>query len=678
MCNTPDNFTAGKISLHVSEWRKITSDQWVLNAVRGLDIPFLEQPYQTAIPRPIRFKFGDQIKIDVEILKLLGRNVIEIVPISQARKGFISNIFIRPKKDGSVRLILNLKKLNEHIDNCHFKMETLKSAILLMRPLCFFASCDLCDAYFSLNVNSFFRQYLRFYWRGICYEFTCLPNGVNFGPRIFTKLLKCAFSHLRKHGYLNCGYIDDSLLVAYDFSSCKNNIAATVQLFDSLGLTIHPVKSVLIPTQIIEFLGFILNSITMTVSVSVEKGQKLVDLSAFVLSKSQCTIRDLAQLTGKFVACSPAVKYAALYTKRLEIFQTDMIRFHLGDYDSLITLSPACREDIQWWIFNIKHSSKPVLVPDFTYSIFTDSSQSGWGGTMGSHSTGGLWTSEERQLHINCLELKAVLLVLQSFCKNMRDVHLRIRSDNSVTVICINKQGSMKTPLNNITRDIWLFAIERGIWLSSEHIKGKDNTQADGESRANPDTEWKLKRTVFQAITDKFGVPTIDLFASRVNCQVPRYFSWRADPTSAGVDSFLQHWTGGFNYIFPPFSVIGQVLQKLQNETAEAILVLPAWSTACWFSQVLHMCITCPLLLPVTDDLLTLPGTDRVHPLLNKLHLTAFRVSGNSSKCMAFQKRLLTSSCAHGKIQRSPNMGVISHSGCIFAVNGALIPFHHL
>ena len=55
-------------------------------------------------------------------------------------------------KDGSFRLILNLKSLNKDMEYHHFKMETLQTAITLMHPQCWFASIDLKDAYLSVNV----------------------------------------------------------------------------------------------------------------------------------------------------------------------------------------------------------------------------------------------------------------------------------------------------------------------------------------------------------------------------------------------------------------------------------------------------------------------------------------------------------------------------------------------
>ena len=47
------------------------------------------------------------------------------------------------------------------------------------------------------------------------------------------------------------------------------------------------------------------------------------------------------------------------------------------------------------------------------------------------------------------------------------------------------------TELDSIARAIWIWRIERHIHLSAAHIPGKDNCEADEESRReNDDTEW--------------------------------------------------------------------------------------------------------------------------------------------------------------------------------------------
>ena len=58
-------------------------------------------------------------------------------------------IFIRQKPDGSYRLILNLKNLNEDMPYIQFKMETIQSVLSLITPRCYLASLDLKDAYYS-------------------------------------------------------------------------------------------------------------------------------------------------------------------------------------------------------------------------------------------------------------------------------------------------------------------------------------------------------------------------------------------------------------------------------------------------------------------------------------------------------------------------------------------------
>ena len=81
-------------------------------------------------------------------------------------------------------------------------------------------------------------------------------------PAYVTKLLKPVYANLRQQGHKSSGYIDN-YLQGDDFADCVANVKATVNAFDSLGLITHPEKSVLIPTQQLTYLGFILDSVEM-------------------------------------------------------------------------------------------------------------------------------------------------------------------------------------------------------------------------------------------------------------------------------------------------------------------------------------------------------------------------------------------------------------------------------
>ena len=92
-------------------------------------------------PRAVKLSSKESDIATTEIKKLLTKGVIR--EATHVPGEFISTIFTRPKKDGSHRLILNLKKLNEHIVYHHFKMDSLHSATQLMKPNCWMAVLDL-------------------------------------------------------------------------------------------------------------------------------------------------------------------------------------------------------------------------------------------------------------------------------------------------------------------------------------------------------------------------------------------------------------------------------------------------------------------------------------------------------------------------------------------------------
>ena len=95
-------------------------------------------------------------------------------------------------------------------------------------------------------------------------------------------------------------------------------------------------------------------------------------------------------------------------------------------------------------------------------------------------------------------------------------------------------------------------------------MPGTSNAAADRTSRVFCDqTEWKLDETIFESITVHFFTRQIDLFASRLNHQLPRYVAWQPDPGAEVVDAFTLDWHCDKFFAFPLFSLLGQVVQKI-------------------------------------------------------------------------------------------------------------------
>lgn len=669
--NTEVNLVAGKTRANFEAWKELTSDANILSWVAGVNIDFNAVIQQNNLPRPIVFNQTDSLLIDSEIQKMLEKKVIERCANSEGQ--FISNIFLRHKRDGSIRIILNLKELNLDVEYHHFKMETLQHAILSMTPGCFMASVDLKQAYYAIPVSQSDRKYLRFFWKGRLFQFTCLPNGLAEAPRKFTKILKVLFATLRASGHDNSAYVDDSCLLGTSFDSCVRNVIDTVLLMDKLGFTVHPNKSCFVPTQILVYLGFILNSIAMTVKLTDEKADKITQKCLALLRKEHCTIRECATVLGSLVAAEPGVEMAPIHYKRTEHEKIRFLKLAEGDYEAKMPITPYIRQDLSWWTENAKSAIRRINHDSPSIILESDSSNFAWGGVYMKKVTGGPWIGEELEWHINVKELKAAFFTLKAFCAQQTQVHVRLMVDNMSTVAYINNKGGKKPFLNSIAREMWMWAADRDLWLSAAHIPGVENTQADRASRKkyDTDTEWMLHREVFSKLNESLGPFQVDLFASRTNTQCARFFAWQPDPDAMGIDALAHIWPDAKLYAFPPFSILGRVLQQITLQRVEVLLVAPMWTSQPWFGRMLQMCAGPPLILPKRQDLVVLPQSpQRVHQLINKLHLMACPLSGNISVAQAYQKTLPKSSSPHGGAVHSNSTGRIGPNGSHFVVGG--------
>ena len=119
--------------------------------MKGLKIPFLERPSQNQSQTEIKMSQEEKKLVDIEVQELLRKGII--TPARGSKDQFVSNIFLRPNKDGRFRPITNLKKLNQFIPYSHFKMEGLKQLKDLQRQNDLMVKIDLEDAYFSIPLH---------------------------------------------------------------------------------------------------------------------------------------------------------------------------------------------------------------------------------------------------------------------------------------------------------------------------------------------------------------------------------------------------------------------------------------------------------------------------------------------------------------------------------------------
>ena len=252
-----------------------------------------------------------------EITRLEKLGVIE--DCSHSSGEFVSPIFLRPKKNGTFRMILNLKDINPYIQYNHFKMESLDTCIQLVTPGAFMASLDLSDAYYSVPIHHSSRKYLRFSHGGQLYQFCALPNGLTSAPRAFTKLLKPAFAHLREKEHVLSAYLDDSFAIGLTQGVCGDAISAAFHSLTELGFHVNVEKSALTPTTTLQHLGFVIDSVAMQVSLPLSKISDIKSICSHLQNTPNHTLRLVAQVLGTLVAAFPGVRYGPLHYRHLEV-----------------------------------------------------------------------------------------------------------------------------------------------------------------------------------------------------------------------------------------------------------------------------------------------------------------------------------------------------------------------
>lgn len=110
-------FVGGQVRNSVSKWKELTSDPRILDIILHCHIEFGEIPTQKrwSAMTNLENKFSDQeqVIIDAHVTEFLSKGILSYSEFQVDQ--IISPIFLRPKTDGTYRVIFNLKALNDTV-----------------------------------------------------------------------------------------------------------------------------------------------------------------------------------------------------------------------------------------------------------------------------------------------------------------------------------------------------------------------------------------------------------------------------------------------------------------------------------------------------------------------------------------------------------------------------------
>ena len=413
-----------------------------------------------------------------EIENLLNKRAVERVQ-NPGTPGFYSQIFIVPKKNGKLRLIIDLSLLNRYIKKQSFKMETVKSVRQAMRLNDWAVSIDLTDAYLHVPMHHQSWKYLCLFHKDQVYHFTALPFGMSLSPLIFSKLMDVNAAFLRQRALSVFPYLDDWLIKNLIRNRLITQTRFCIQIIQSLGFLPNLKKSDLVPSQKFTFIGMEFLTQQNLVRVPRDRVQNLFLTIKKFPSFKHVSARTFLSLLGKLSAAADFVILGRLHLRPLQMCLLSAWKPHILPFSHPITINGMIRSHLQWWINpNRFETGTTIHPPDPKFFLYTDASHFGWGAHLEptALSFHGHWTEDQSQLHINMLEMMAIRLALKQAITFIHHSCIMISTDNTMVVSYINKQGGTYSP--NLCVEVWEilnWCLEHDIIIRVRHIPGKFN-----------------------------------------------------------------------------------------------------------------------------------------------------------------------------------------------------------
>ena len=448
-------------------------------------------------------------------------------------------------------------------------------------------------------------------------RWVAMPFGASQSPAIFVELTEAAKAIFQAecdarglHVQIFV-YVDDFMLLGATYADVTGAFTVLDEFGAQLGLEwkLSKDQGRERPLQELEFLGMLFDTVRQEMRMSPHKRQLYAEGVNELLSTTAMTPvvrKHLETTVGRLSFIAQACRWGYSFLQ--------------GLYDNLATtsrtaprdiyLSQEARADLEFW-HQVLRADTSVWDGVSRYAradidwvrgsfagpdgaiLFTDASGAGFGAVWEAAELQGVWSQQEKQLHIAWLELKAVLRAVQSWAPKLAGKRVLIRCDNTQAVAAITHGSTRVKEGRNISRQLAELAIRHGFELRAEHIAGVDNVMADRLSRqlsTARSQNLRLKTGIFRELVGS-GVyaPSIDCCCDALGTNAqPGCSSFFSAANS--VLTQARFLAGKVLWAFPPQDLVGPVLDviaeaaRLDSSTRATVLV-PDWRQRPWFRK---------------------------------------------------------------------------------------------
>lgn len=496
--------------------------EYLINGFRhGFDIHCTAPLDKKRFTNNLKCRVGSQTDLwnktmtEVRAKRFIGPYSEEEIPLEyfyQSPQGLI------PKKNSTkLRNIFHLSyprqgvSINSCIDPqlCSVKFRDIdyvvKQTLEENSPEVHFSSSDFSQAYRNLPLAKKWWPYLVLMavnpLDGKKYYFIekNLPFGLSIAPKIFQDFSdSIAYLVGKITGTAEpANYIDDFLNAKKGKNQCNYCLLVFLELCQQIGFPVSMEKTVF-ATQIIVFLGVILNAITRTLSIPDDKVNRAREAIDLVIQSKKITVLQLQQLTGLLNFLGRAVVPGRAFTRRLY----SKIPAHLKAHHHL-SVDREMRKDLTVWKQFLR--LEPSICRPFTdfsntleaeeLKFFTDaSSKIGCGGFFDGEYFQEIWPNwiHQKEASINFLEMYALVSGTLLWIDKLKNRRVKVSCDNESVVYMLNNNSSSCKLCMILIRMLVLASLKVNCRIFGEWISTKRNVLADALSRKDYKKFWQF------------------------------------------------------------------------------------------------------------------------------------------------------------------------------------------
>ena len=203
------------------------------------DIP-VSQPYRS-IPKHLY----DDVKIHLQ-------NLIANGWIKRSQSAYSSPIVCARKKDGSLRMCVDYRRLNQKTIPDRQPIPRVQDILDGLNGQVWFSTLDLTQAYHQgqMEINS--QKYTAFTTPWSLYEWVRIPYGLTNAPPCFQRYINECLYNLRDK--ICVAYLDDILIYGKTFKEHRENVEKVLKCLQSKGIKLNPKKCVFFKKEV-KYLG---------------------------------------------------------------------------------------------------------------------------------------------------------------------------------------------------------------------------------------------------------------------------------------------------------------------------------------------------------------------------------------------------------------------------------------